>query len=966
MKHLFALTLLLLIAGGSLAASLDVHADGSGAYPNIQAAVNAAATGDIIFIHPGTYTGPGNRDIVINRDLELRAAEGPGTVAIDCENAMRGFELEYTNVIIDGLTIRNGSADNGGAVRIEGASPEFHNCVFEDNNATARGGAIYVFEEASVTLQYCVLARNHAEVEGGALLGRGWSSLVLRHNTFVLNGAPAGGHVYLLEDTDLYGDFNILAYAHEGEAVGGYYEGTVTINCTDVYGNRGGDWVHALSGVGGSYHYTMDPQLMDPMGGDYRLSPDSPVAGTVGCNTLGAGGEAGAGETPVYGLRPGGRGMFVDLETAMDEIPSQASIVLEDGLYAGAGYRDLDPHGKAMTIRSRSGEAADCTLDAQGHYGGFARVFQLDGNDGDTFRVQGLRLTGGYADEKGGLVLAEEGCGAVFADCLFDGGHADFGNAMAVIGSQGSSASVTFSGCTFTESFEGQYWVPSLDYCQFLGEDAQVHLRFCENGLINHCLFEGLEDLQGGAMQIRYGSGTLRLQASEFVNCRATSSLPDYPIYGGALYMFDPGDVLISGCDFIHCTADSSGGDIYARTNDNSSTLTIENSHFSRTEAHPAQTGGSIWADQFALVLRESTWDGFQGTREGGALWVRDGDLDLTECAFRDCGAQYGGAIYMLGGNMALEDCGFRNNQATALAGAIFLRGGIIQAATSTFTGNRCEGNDGTITVHQSPENRTNTLEYVVFAGNYANHDGAVFGFGYTDYTQRVEFNMCTLYGNNTDPEGSSNGQVYLFRNDQVSFYHSLISHGNGLPVVAQMTGCSATSYCSNIFDNDQGDWVGLLAGQYDHDENISQDPLFCGAEEGDLRVRSDSPCLPDNNACVARIGALGEGCTPASPVLDSPMQAEVALRGAYPNPFNPQTTIAYELSHEANVTLVVHDVSGRVVRTLRSGERQGSGNHHVVWNGRDDGGRRVSSGVYLAQLVADGVSRVQRVAMIK
>jgi flagellar hook assembly protein FlgD len=100
--------------------------------------------------------------------------------------------------------------------------------------------------------------------------------------------------------------------------------------------------------------------------------------------------------------------------------------------------------------------------------------------------------------------------------------------------------------------------------------------------------------------------------------------------------------------------------------------------------------------------------------------------------------------------------------------------------------------------------------------------------------------------------------------------------------------------------------------------------------------------------------------------VDDTPVLAEGILRGAYPNPFNPQTTINYALPQDAAVTLVVHDVSGRVVRTLRSAVMESAGNHDVVWNGRDDAGRQVGSGVYLVRLAAAGVSQIQRVALIK
>jgi hypothetical protein len=74
------------------------------------------------------------------------------------------------------------------------------------------------------------------------------------------------------------------------------------------------------------------------------------------------------------------------------------------------------------------------------------------------------------------------------------------------------------------------------------------------------------------------------------------------------------------------------------------------------------------------------------------------------------------------------------------------------------------------------------------------------------------------------------------------------------------------------------------------------------------------------------------------------------------PNPFNPTTSIAYSLSERVGVTLVIFDVSGAVVRRFEEGTRD-AGEYTVAWDGRDDAGRAVASGVYFYRL--DGVAGV-------
>ncbi|NIT55318.1 MAG: T9SS type A sorting domain-containing protein, partial [Aliifodinibius sp.] len=69
-----------------------------------------------------------------------------------------------------------------------------------------------------------------------------------------------------------------------------------------------------------------------------------------------------------------------------------------------------------------------------------------------------------------------------------------------------------------------------------------------------------------------------------------------------------------------------------------------------------------------------------------------------------------------------------------------------------------------------------------------------------------------------------------------------------------------------------------------------------------------------------------------------------------YPNPFNPETVISYQLPVASDVELSVYNILGQKVRTLVKG-RQSAGRHEVTWDGRDDGGVKVSSGVYVYQL---------------
>lgn len=90
-----------------------------------------------------------------------------------------------------------------------------------------------------------------------------------------------------------------------------------------------------------------------------------------------------------------------------------------------------------------------------------------------------------------------------------------------------------------------------------------------------------------------------------------------------------------------------------------------------------------------------------------------------------------------------------------------------------------------------------------------------------------------------------------------------------------------------------------------------------------------------------------------------------ITVLSNYPNPFNPATTIRYEISPAQNVTLSIYDVRGGLVRTLERGMRT-SGTHHSLWNGRDERGNAVASGVYYVRLVAASETMTRKIVLLK
>ena len=88
-------------------------------------------------------------------------------------------------------------------------------------------------------------------------------------------------------------------------------------------------------------------------------------------------------------------------------------------------------------------------------------------------------------------------------------------------------------------------------------------------------------------------------------------------------------------------------------------------------------------------------------------------------------------------------------------------------------------------------------------------------------------------------------------------------------------------------------------------------------------------------------------------------------LYPAYPNPFNPTTTISFDIKEKTNVSIEIFNIKGQRVKQLVNRE-VAPGHHIVVWNGTDDNNRIVSSGVYFYKMQADEYFKINKIIMMK
>ena len=127
---------------------------------------------------------------------------------------------------------------------------------------------------------------------------------------------------------------------------------------------------------------------------------------------------------------------------------------------------------------------------------------------------------------------------------------------------------------------------------------------------------------------------------------------------------------------------------------------------------------------------------------------------------------------------------------------------------------------------------------------------------------------------------------------------------------------------------------------------------------------------LTDARALEVRDPIMKRGFVVLEQLLLSLTPTETELLPNYPNPFNPETWIPYRLAEDAFVTLTIYDGNGQIIRTLNVGHRIASAyesrSKAIHWNGRNDVGEQVASGVYFYTLTAGDFSATRKMLILK
>ncbi|MFC1619425.1 T9SS type A sorting domain-containing protein, partial [Candidatus Neomarinimicrobiota bacterium] len=323
--------------------------------------------------------------------------------------------------------------------------------------------------------------------------------------------------------------------------------------------------------------------------------------------------------------------------------------------------------------------------------------------------------------------------------------------------------------------------------------------------------------------------------------------------------------------------------------------------------------------------------------------------------------AEYGGGIFLNGSGPKLMNLAVIRNTADYGGGISCLNSS--PELDNVFIGHNAAGHGGggMDNFGSSP-----TLSNCVIESNSA----ADYGGGLSNDLSSPALTGCVINGNTSETGGGISNYTY----SDLHLYNCTIVNNAAITGGGMWNGGSIPMVTNCIFWGNDPDEISdtsstviysIVQGGYPGEGNLDSDPLFCDPASGNYSLAGNSPCVGSGEA-GKNIGALGVGCGPILRTDDSGLAPyRFDLHQNYPNPFNPVSTIEYELPHGSELSLVIYDLLGREVARLAEGYTE-AGYHQAQWDRRDDRGREVSSGIYLARLMTPEYTRSIRMVLLK
>ncbi len=526
----------------ALASTIHVPAD----QPTIQAGIEAAGGGDLVLVASGTYVE--NIDF-LGKAIMVRSEAGTEATVIDGNRAgsvVTFFTAETEESAIDGFTIRNGQAQDGGGIYCSGSSPTILNCTISKNFANDDGGGIFC-ESSSPTIVNCLISENYAGNDGGGARCTS-SSPTITHCTFSDNVAADDSGGFYCSHSSSPVMANCILWGDTASKRKEIYDtsGLLVVTYSDVEGGWPGEGNIDADPIflgGGDFHLTMGSPCIDagtdagvytdvdgdarPLGAGFDIGADEypecwdsdgdgygdTACGGYDCDDSDPIVNPSAGEICDNGIDDDCNGYIdsvdpycVTLHVPGDQQTIQAAIdMAAEGNHilvaAGTYVENIDFLGKEITLQSESG--AEMTV-IDGNWVGSAVVFYL--GETESTVLDGFTIRNGFSYEGGGIYCSLSS--PTITNCTISANMADTDGG----GIYSYRSSPTITNCVISENFavtRGSGIIcgesTTITNCMVLGNSAGYEgggISCGDSTAIKYCTISGnyAGDIGGGVI----------------------------------------------------------------------------------------------------------------------------------------------------------------------------------------------------------------------------------------------------------------------------------------------------------------------------------------------------------------------------------------------------------------------------------------------------------------------------------
>ncbi|SDB66993.1 Por secretion system C-terminal sorting domain-containing protein [Flavobacteriaceae bacterium MAR_2010_188] len=842
MRKNFTLLICLIFVGMSSAIHAQVVTNGndSGEGSLRQEIIDAGAGGTVTFNGAVTTVTISSGDLDIPYDLTIT---GPATkVTIDANDTSRIFNITGGTVVLNNLTITDGTAVNGGGVYITNANVRMNNCIVSNNVAdgatTSSGGGIYNDVGGVLTVNNSQVSSNSANRAGGGIednsgAGLGITLLFVRMVSNTTGSTPGNGgalHITGAGDSNITGAelFNNSASA-EG---GGFWNGTGTmiIDSSRLLSNRASG-NNSDQGGGGIYNN----------GGNLIVRNNTIINSNAANGTSGSGGgilnnngtlnvsdsfirsntavRAGGGieENSVAGQlltltnvelstnqtsgNPGnGGGLHIsgagDSNITASLIRGNLASAEGGGLWNGSGVMAI--LDSRITLNTASGAAPD-----QGGGG----IYNLSGTLDISSSTISQNVANG-ASGSGGGILNDAGATLNVSDSEISGNTAMRAGG-GIEDNSGAGLGVSLMNVMLNDNSTGSS----------PGNGGGLHVTGAGDiSIADGSVTTNTASSEGGGLW--NGSGTMNIDGTTIDANTASGAASDQG--GGGIYNLSGTVNITNGATITNNIADGAAGSGGGILNDAGATLNVSDSEISGNTAMRAgggiedNSGAGLGVSLMNVMLNDNSTGSSPGN--GGGLHVTgagDTSVVLGTVNNNDASSE-GGGLWNGSGTMTVDRVTLDGNTASGDAldnggGAIYNNGGTLIVTQSTLSNNQVDGTSSAGGGIHNGDGGDVTLLRSTVSGNTSNGPGA----GLANRGASFDVNASTIAMNTSGSTGGGIAGV-----TEVTIKNT---------VVAYNTGTSGTDVFGTVTSNDynlvQNDDLNIFAAMANDIEG--EDPML-------------------------------------------------------------------------------------------------------------------------------------------